>query len=1073
MVAATSLIATLAVVVPTAPAQASTTPITVTMTSTPDDLAENGGTKDVAVVLDRAVSSNATVNVPLALRGAAPGVAYSVELHSSSDSGTVFVAGPGRRRAQNPVLSFAAGARRAVLRFTGADNEHRSQPVVAVMFGWGNRAPHGDKDEVAVDPAHMPVVFAITDDETGPLTVPLDSPLRPDGVGAGEDFRLLFVTSRGVAPSSADIDFYNRLAQGAVARRGLAGLRPYAGLMRVLGSTSTVAARDNTGTHPAVEGPGEPVHWLQGARVADDYADLYDGAWDNYSGDATTEDGTRLSSWIRVWTGSTTVGTADPWSPLGNGADSDGVRLVTTAWNNHRDGSNPLTSGTIEDIDDEARTRRFGHRYYVMSPVFTVESRTVTVTMTATPEDVDEATGTKDVAIELSRSLSGGEVVTVPIAVTGASVSSDYTFGLHGAHRGVRLLTDGVHSAQNPAVRFGAGASRAVLRFDPHDNSKRTQPWVTIQYGAEAEPTGVDIAALEGGPISFAITDDETGDITVPYDSSLRPNFSLPGSEFRLLFVTSDERDATSGEIGDYDAFVRSLAAHGHPDIVAYAGFFKALGDTPTVEMVAHNGIDLAGFIDVYWLGGRHSIRDRVAGSYRQFLTGRWISDAVARPRDEHGDLVAVESEGYWTSGFGSAAAGVSHLDSSTNPIGSGHRADAATPRSLYALSPVFKTAPVPTASITAGSDVVEGGAANFTVHVSPAPWRDLELDLLVSGDTLVSRFERGVRSPAVTVGAGETSASFSVATLDDAFDDRDGRVDVMILTGVGYQVSLIASGASVAVKDDEPTTVRLTAHGTGAVDEGSTSDFSVSLGRVLAAGESVTVPITFAGTAGRGSDYTVTCSGTAVTCTGLDGDDPRAVFGVGAQTATVTVAATADRVHPEADETVDVGLGTVVAVGLSGGVAAGVDAAGPLTIASVAPEPVVEPPPIVNPPVKPPPTTTVRYGVPAVTFESDTASASESVGTHNVVIGLSPLPESMLVAFYTVEGSASPGTDYEPMIGAFLVVRGTSETSIAIKIDDDSAAEPPETVVVRLLDGDGYTVGETNTHTLEIIDND
>ena len=35
-------------------------------------------------------------------------------------------------------------------------------------------------------------------------------------------------------------------------------------------------ARDNTGT----TGTGVPIYWLGGAKVADDNADFYDGAWD-------------------------------------------------------------------------------------------------------------------------------------------------------------------------------------------------------------------------------------------------------------------------------------------------------------------------------------------------------------------------------------------------------------------------------------------------------------------------------------------------------------------------------------------------------------------------------------------------------------------------------------------------------------------------------------------------------------------------------------------------------------------------------------------------------------------------
>ena len=45
--------------------------------------------------------------------------------------------------------------------------------------------------------------------------------------------------------------------------------------------------------------------------------------------------------------------------------------------------------------------------------------------------------------------------------------------------------------------------------------------------------------------------------VTVPSNWSLIPDGFGPGKQFRLMFVTSEYRDATSSSIADYDAFVR------------------------------------------------------------------------------------------------------------------------------------------------------------------------------------------------------------------------------------------------------------------------------------------------------------------------------------------------------------------------------------------------------------------------------------------------------------------------------------------------------------------------------------
>ena len=54
---------------------------------------------------------------------------------------------------------------------------------------------------------------------------------------------------------------------------GHAAIRAYSAGFRVLASTEAVDARDNTAT----TGTGVPIYWLDGNKLADDYADLYDG----------------------------------------------------------------------------------------------------------------------------------------------------------------------------------------------------------------------------------------------------------------------------------------------------------------------------------------------------------------------------------------------------------------------------------------------------------------------------------------------------------------------------------------------------------------------------------------------------------------------------------------------------------------------------------------------------------------------------------------------------------------------------------------------------------------------------
>ena len=108
-----------------------------------------------------------------------------------------------------------------------------------------------------------------------------DDSAVPSGLEEGDRFRLLVITRSGYIPkpghgnNSSDIADHNTAVQDGVAAD--AGLRPYASKFKALVSTSAVHARDNTGT----TGTGVPIYWYKGGKVADDYADFYDGSWDS------------------------------------------------------------------------------------------------------------------------------------------------------------------------------------------------------------------------------------------------------------------------------------------------------------------------------------------------------------------------------------------------------------------------------------------------------------------------------------------------------------------------------------------------------------------------------------------------------------------------------------------------------------------------------------------------------------------------------------------------------------------------------------------------------------------------
>lgn len=61
-------------------------------------------------------------------------------------------------------------------------------------------------------------------------------------------------------------------------------------------------------------------------------------------------------------------------------------------------------------------------------------------------------------------------------------------------------------------------------------------------------------------------------------DWSLKPNPIGGGDQFRLIFLSSTKRKATSLDIADYNTFIRDLTSEGHTGIQRYADAFNVVG---------------------------------------------------------------------------------------------------------------------------------------------------------------------------------------------------------------------------------------------------------------------------------------------------------------------------------------------------------------------------------------------------------------------------------------------------------------------------------------------------------------
>jgi hypothetical protein len=142
---------------------------------------------------------------------------------------------------------------------------------------------------------------------SAPITVP--TVLNP-----GDQYRLAFVTSSTRDATSSDIADYNSFVTAAA--NSQAALAALGTTWMVIGSTSSVDARDNTGTNPS--STGVPIFLLDpfSTKIADNNADLWNGTLD--AAINTNEFGFPIGNFDFVHTGTRTDGTVNLAAFLGH-----------------------------------------------------------------------------------------------------------------------------------------------------------------------------------------------------------------------------------------------------------------------------------------------------------------------------------------------------------------------------------------------------------------------------------------------------------------------------------------------------------------------------------------------------------------------------------------------------------------------------------------------------------------------------------------------------------------------------------------------------------------------------------
>ncbi len=324
-----------------------------------------------------------------------------------------------------------------------------------------------------------------------------------------------------------------------------------------------------------------------------------------------------------------------------------------------------------------------------------------------------------------------------------------------------------------------------------------------------------------------------------------------------------------------------------------------------------------------------------------------------------------------------------------------------------------------PEVTVLGGGDIAEGAAAVLTVQANPAPASDLTVALAIADDIasdFLAENDEGLKT--VTIKAGESSAAYTLTTVDDNVEEADGSVSAMVEAGTGYRVGTPSKVVVTVSDDDDPAPVApvVTIAGGAGVTEGAPASFTVTANPAPAA------PLTVALTIDQSGDYA------AAGETGVR----EVVVLTGGSTAFEVAT-----VNDNADEP-DGLISATLAAGSGYAVAASPDDTASVTVAD----------------------DDEAAGVPS--FSVDDAEGKEHEWRLSYTIRLSPASDrTVSVWVHTRESdpvSARDGEDYVGMGWGTRIVfpPGTTERELGITLINDSHDEGSETFEVELLDPKG-----------------
>ena len=647
---------------------------------------------------------------------------------------------------------------------------------------------------------------AYAQDSSSVVTVPADWTLKPSGLGVGDQFRLLIVTSTTRNANSTDISDYDTHVQTAVAA-GHAGIQSHSSQFKVLGSTASVAARDHTETTYTSADKGVPIYWLGGAKAADEYEDFYDGSWDSYVFRAQTGQET---SPHRVWTGTNNDGTAatnflGSTSGVGAGTKASGKHFVNSV----------LSSGTT-------------YPFYGLSAVFQVAGA-------ATPPTLSGLTVS---AGTLTPAFAGGTLdYTVPdlpnaasrITVT-ATADADVTVAYEDGSG--TALTDADADTAGFQADLEVGENTIKVKVTKGGAS---QTYTLKLTRAEPPCDAIWCATLTVGTLVFAGTPEYGWSSQGGYGSITDRDFSYDGDRYEFTTTIVRRQSLEVHFSGDASGDIATEATRAKLNLHVGEGANERVFNLGSGGYEVEDGL----FPSVEWPnpGLSWSVNDKVSLKLKEvpILTGLTVSPGTLTPAFGNATLeyavpnVPNASSRITVTATPETGATVAYEDGSGNALSD---ADSNTAGDQFDLEVGENTIQV---------KLTEGDASKtYTLKITraaPAASSDASLSALSLGVTLSPGFASATISYSASV-PNSWSVITVVATPNHAAATVDTTPTDAFPSAAGDQVNLDVGSNTISVKvtaEDGATTrtytVTVTRAAPAASSDASLSALSLSSG--------------------------------------------------------------------------------------------------------------------------------------------------------------------------------------------------------------------------------------------------